>query len=254
MQQRRGAALAGVERCLDLDLAEMIEVVAGVEFAEAVGVDVEREVATRRGQREIDRDAQRRLELEVADAEHDGGQIEQLAEGVRGGSIRVAAGRERQRLGEMQFAQSIREARDAGGGIVARFADAEGSRSIDSRTQPQHNIGAEALKSKFAHRAAPSGAEPLDLEQIVAGRILAAVLALRRASGSDADDRHVAGLAGDREDRGFVGVAVEDQLGAVLGDRGRGTASRRAGRGGSGAPRGSVGGGSARRGSTRPRP
>ena len=102
---------------------------------------------------------------------------------------------------------------------------ADGSRrSVDSQTQPQHNIGAEALKAKFAHGAAPGGAEALDAEQIVARRILAAILVLGGAGRGDADHRHVAGLAGDGEDRRFVGVAVQDQFGAVLGDLPRGTA------------------------------
>src|SRR5262249_54331880 len=67
--------------------------------------------------------------------------------------------------------------------------------------------------------AAPGGAEALDPENVVARRIvLIAVLALGGAGGGDADDRDIAGVARDRVDRRRVGGAVEDQLGAVLGD------------------------------------
>src|SRR4051812_11953799 len=93
------------------------------------------------------------------------------------------------------------------------------TRSIDSQTQPQHNIGAETLKTKFAHGAAPGGVQPLDLEPHLARRILAPVLALRGAGRRDADDRHIAGFAWNGEDRGLVGMAVKDQLGAVVGHR-----------------------------------
>ena len=80
-QGRRGVG-AVVVRGLQRQLAEALQLVAGIEFAHAVLVDVDDEGPFGLGQRQLGGDdAQRRAQLVVADAEHDGGEIEQLAQG-----------------------------------------------------------------------------------------------------------------------------------------------------------------------------
>src|SRR6185437_5718653 len=180
--------------------AEALEVVAGIELPEAVLVDVEHEGALRLAERQVGSiDAERRLELEIADPEHKSGKVQQLPEArrLRGGRIRQ--GWEGQFFGEAQRAEPIAERRRGGAGIEERAVDGKnrdvhvnfadespGSTdrgsdavwkrgrlvapaSVDRHIESQRDIAAESLEAIFAQGAAPGVTPPLDVEQIVAG-------------------------------------------------------------------------------------
>ena len=104
----------------------MGEAVAGVELAEAVGIDVEGEVALRRGEGEFGRDAKWRLQLEIADAKYDCREVEKFRESWAGCRIGIGARRKGQRLGEVEIAERIGKARDAGSDVEGRSRDVEG--------------------------------------------------------------------------------------------------------------------------------
>ena len=90
------------------------------------GVNVEGEGAFLRRERQGGGYDQRSAEFEVADAEDDGGEVEELGEGRRACRVSIAARREGEEFGEVLGVESIGEGGDAGGSVEGGGLDGEG--------------------------------------------------------------------------------------------------------------------------------
>ncbi|MNY35869.1 hypothetical protein D3C86_1703060 [compost metagenome] len=85
--------------------------IAGVEFPEAVFIDIDDKGTFGGRQRNVRRfDGERRPQLEIAHAQHDGGEVHQLGKGGRTGHFLIGAPRQHQHFGEAEVIEPVGKA------------------------------------------------------------------------------------------------------------------------------------------------